>query len=206
MRIAIATLPAGRSFLLTLLVFLTLPLYAGSTREVHVTELVGGSALIVHATVSEFWYDYDESTDTVFTSFRLDVSDVLKGAAPAEDLVLSFMGGKWKGRRLAISDMRMPAVGEEGVYFIEQPGRRQVNPLYGWRQGHFVVRHSGADSGRQVYTADLNPIASVITDPEVRFSRSIDGVARGIRLADGDGSMKLSSFKKVIRDIARSGQ
>jgi hypothetical protein len=74
-----------------------------------------------------------------FTYFTFQVLDVMKGSYSDTTIELGFMGGLKGKFTLTVSDMRMPEVGERGVYFVEKVNVQQINPLYGWRQGHYLV-------------------------------------------------------------------
>lgn len=73
-----------------------------------------------------------------FITFRID--DLIKGSYASPTIELGFLGGTIGGQTLVISDLKMPQQGEEGVYFVESTSRRLVNPLYGWNQGHYLVK------------------------------------------------------------------
>jgi len=49
------------------------------------------------------------------------------------------MGGRIGELTLEVSDMRMPEVGERGIYFVETLNEQQIHPLFGWQQGHYLV-------------------------------------------------------------------
>ena len=73
-----------------------------------------------------------------FITFSID--DLIKGSYTSTTIELGFLGGETGGRTMIISDLTMPEAGEEGIYFVENTTRRQVNPLYGWHQGHYLVK------------------------------------------------------------------
>ena len=64
---------------------------------------------------------------------------------------------------MSISDMKVPQVGERGIYFVESLERSQVHPLYGWSQGHFIVEmdDTGAD---RVMTTRKQPVTGLTLD------------------------------------------
>jgi hypothetical protein len=56
-----------------------------------------------------------------------------------EQLELRFLGGADTELALDVSGQYVPAVGEQGLYFVTDPDRHQVNPLTGWGQGYFPI-------------------------------------------------------------------
>jgi hypothetical protein len=74
-----------------------------------------------------------------FTYFTFEVVDIIKGDYSDETIELGFMGGPQGDFILTVSDMRMPEIGEKGIYFVETLSEQQINPLIGWQQGHYLV-------------------------------------------------------------------
>jgi len=74
-----------------------------------------------------------------FTYFTFQIIEVIKGPHTGSTVELGFMGGKLNGFTLKVSGMRMPEIGERGVYFVENLSVQQINPLCGWQQGHCLV-------------------------------------------------------------------
>lgn len=81
----------------------------------------------------------DSSTGKPFTYFKFKIDDIIKGTYADKVIELGFMGGPQGDFTLTVSDMRMPEVGENGIYFVESLSKQQVNPLYGWHQGHYLI-------------------------------------------------------------------
>lgn len=73
-----------------------------------------------------------------FTYFTFEVIDVIKGDYSKKSIELGFMGGEKDGFTLEISDLNMPGENEWGIYFVESLNRLQINPFYGWDQGHYL--------------------------------------------------------------------
>jgi hypothetical protein len=74
-----------------------------------------------------------------FTYFTFEVIDVIKGSYSGNYIELGFAGGTLGGLTLSVSDMRMPEIGERGIYFVESLTQELVHPFYGWHQGHYLV-------------------------------------------------------------------
>ena len=76
-----------------------------------------------------------------FTYFTFDIIDLIKGSYSNPTIEIGFMGGTLGNITLEVSDMRMPEIGERGIYFVENIGEQQIHPLFGWQQGHYLLDH-----------------------------------------------------------------
>lgn len=74
-----------------------------------------------------------------FTYFTFKIIDLIKGSYSNTTIEIGFMGGSIGDITLEVSDMKMPEIGERGVYFVENIGEQQIHPLFGWQQGHYLV-------------------------------------------------------------------
>ena len=107
---------------------------------------------------------------------------------------------------LAIHGLKRPAIGERGVYFVEQTGRMQVNPLYGWDQGHYLVRREDGGPDR-VFTNHGLPVTAAAPAPSPTSLTLSRGVPVGVtvrRDAPGGSALSLSAFAAAVRDAARA--
>lgn len=92
-----------------------------------------------------------------YVTFRVD--DVIKGDSPST-LELRFLGGVHNGRITEVSGLRMPELGERGIYFVESVSRSLVNPLIGWSQGHYLIEEDSQGS-RRVTSNNNRPITAI---------------------------------------------
>src|SRR5690606_21891261 len=99
----------------------------------------------------------------IHTFVLFELVDVLKGSPQRSQVELAFLGGSLDGRRLQVTDMVIPALGETGFYFVESTTTPLVNPLLGWSQGHYLI-HRTADGGSVVTTAAGEPIIALEAD------------------------------------------
>ena len=181
---------------------------ASTVMQVGVTDLLQHSRLVVHGHVTEMWTSYDARRDTVFTNVRIDVEEVVKGQLQDDHVVIQYEGGSHGNMTVSIGGTLMPIPGEEGIYFIEDPDNVQVNPLYGWNQGHYVVRYSDDGQQKLIMTSDLRPvfgIAPVSLKNSVAFSK---GVPAGV---DVDASparepMTVGEFTSTLQQMLEAGQ
>ncbi len=141
-------------------------------------DLVDRSQLIFHGTVQSHHVTRAASSDAIVTKVAFRVLDTIKGRPHGTYVELEFLGGTLDGTTLSVSDLTIPPVGEEGIYFVEQFDHPQVHPLLGWWQGHFLVRYD--ERGRRITTTrDLEPVY----DFTPRHALQRDGISGGS--ADG---------------------
>ena len=175
---------------------------ASSVQQLSVSELVQGSDLIFKGHVLEL-RSLKDSTPEIFTRVTFQVQELIKGQNPGRRIELDFAGGTVGGLTLSISDMRIPKVGETGIYFVESTKRRQVHPLYGWDQGHFLVATN--KSGVEIVTTlDRRPVSAVLPDtPANDANPTHPTVVRGVSLAGSStNALSVEEFKQRIKQLA----
>ena len=124
---------------LTLFLFNVERAYGSTVIKVDFNQVVQGAELIFEGQILSKEVRLSPINDHPFTYFLYQVIDVIKGSYSNSTIELGFMGGELGDMVLEISDMRMPEVGERGIYFVETLREQQINPLYGWQQGHYLV-------------------------------------------------------------------
>jgi hypothetical protein len=135
-------------------------------------ELVFEGQVIQHNT-------QENAAGMVVTYVTFEVRDVVKGSFSEQFLELKFTGGTLNGQVMEVSGLRMPALDEEGIYFVESISRDLINPLIGWSQGHYIIN---ADEGeRRISTVDRMPVTEVL--PTGTIPRAIK---RPLTIIDGD--------------------
>ncbi|MDX8390518.1 MAG: hypothetical protein R8M38_08515 [Mariprofundaceae bacterium] len=123
-----------------LLLLFSLPVCASTVVKVTLQQAVAGSELIFEGRVLSKVSRTHSASGMPFSWFTFEVLDVVKGSYRQPTIELGFMGGSVDGASSLISDLKMPKVGERGIYFVESLARQQVHPLFGWSQGHYLVR------------------------------------------------------------------
>ena len=116
---------------------LAMPLHASSVKSVSVAEVANNSALIFEGRVSASRVVQQPGSKAIHTLIRFEVLDVLNGEYAEPSIELSFLGGSMGVVTMRVTDLNRPRVGDRGIYFVENPARSQVNPFYGWDQGHY---------------------------------------------------------------------
>ena len=177
-----------------------------SVRAVDMAEMLEQSALVFEGRVISLQARQDSGTGIIHTYVIFEVLDVLKGEYSNNTIELSFSGGTVGGATLAVGDMQMPAKGEKGVYFVESLQRRQVHPLYGWSQGHFVVVVDERGVER-VLTKTKRPVVSMQYRSQIR--RPSDGIALGLTVTEADDltkAMTITDFKQQLSTMLQTLQ
>lgn len=134
---------------------------ATSVEQISTDQLIAGSELVIDARVTAVQVRPAGPRALPYTYATLEVIDVIKGNYAKRAIELGFMGGTLQGQTFTITDMHPPQIGERGIYFIESLSRQQVHPLYGWDQGHYVVRADVPTGEYRVYTRALQPVTGM---------------------------------------------
>jgi hypothetical protein len=188
---------------------------ASSVVEVSMDEMLEQSQLVFEGTVTAI-IAKENSQKRIHTYVTFEVKDIIKGEYPGNTLTLRFLGGTVGDLTLAVSDMRLPQEGEHGIYFVESLERFQVNPLYGWSQGHFIVERDATGSER-VMTNRRLPVTGVMADmpdeqmtlAKERIQALSKGVSRDIVVAQegkDNRGMPVDEFKKALHKRMRRNQ
>jgi hypothetical protein len=168
-----------------LIVLLLMPISFGnatSVREVSMDEMLLQSQFVFEGTVTAIETRQNKQK-RIHTYVTFEIIEIIKGEYPDNTITLRFLGGTVDDVTLVVSDMRLPQQGEHGIYFVESLQRFQVNPLYGWSQGHFIVERDGTGSER-VMTNTRLPVSGVMEywsdEPNTLGKERIKTLSRGV--------------------------
>ena len=133
-----------RMFLCVVSVFALILIFTHSTFSSVIlkrtfSEVVNGAELVFEGRVISKETRLSPESGKPFTYYTFEILDVIKGTYAESFLEIGYMGGQWHGLKLEITEMKMPEVGEQGIYFVETLDKQQVHPLFGWQQGHYRV-------------------------------------------------------------------
>jgi len=181
---------------------------AASVRQISMDQMLRACEFVFQGRVTAIEVRQNEQR-RIHSYVTFAIEEVIKGQYSGDQITLSFLGGTVGDVTMAVSDMQLPERGERGVYFVESLKRAQVNPLYGWSQGHFLVERDEAGDDR-VMTSGRQPVLQVAGDEANRQTGSGEsrapalskGVARGVAIPEQSGvhkGMVLSDFKKALR-------
>jgi hypothetical protein len=195
----------GKSARLAAVMAATLSVALGSVVEqVTVEQMLKNSQLVFEGTVIGISPHLNPSSSEIETDIAFRVSAVIKGSFSEPVIVLTFSGGTVGTITQRIGDMHMPAYGEHGVYFVESLARKQVHPLYGWDQGHFLVKRN--DSGVDIVTTlNSRPVLSLQTAKQDAAKGFSNRIAIGVQIANeatDARALSIEQFKYNLRQIA----
>jgi hypothetical protein len=185
------------------LVFSTL-VEAATVRHIGTNELVSGSQVIVHGRIVEKWSEAGPTSGTIVTRVVLQITEVIKGADADSTIVLTFLGGTLGDLRQHIDGSNVPDLGEEGIYFLEDPSRFLINPIYGWTQGHFTVtedRHVRTYAGKSVYGLR----AKYAPEPLEFSHHHASGVETEADTKEQE-ALDVAEFKSLVRAMVESSE
>jgi hypothetical protein len=123
--------------LVSALLLLTIPARATVLVQLTLDELVASSELIFIGVATES--STSAVGDVVYTTVRFNIEQVIAGETEGQVLELRFLGGSSGSHTTEVASQYIPAVGDRGLYFVDDTTRDLVNPLSGWSQGHFPL-------------------------------------------------------------------
>lgn len=131
-------LPAScRALLCVGLVLLAWGAQATTRLVLTLEELIDNSALIFTGTVDEIIVTAEDGI--AYSTVRFVVDDVIEGDSSLDTIELRFVGGATATTQTEVAGQFIPAVGAEGLWFVDDVSRELVNPLTGWSQGYFPI-------------------------------------------------------------------
>jgi hypothetical protein len=183
-------------------------LNAASVRAVSMDELVQQSQFVFEGTVTGI-EARENDRKRIHTYVTFKISEIVKGQYTDNVITLRFLGGTVGDNSMSVSDQRIPQVGEQGIYFVESLDRFQVNPLYGWSQGHFILERDLSGTQRVMTNRGL-PVRGVIDNKQSNKIAADDentqplsnGVTTGIMVdteKNVENGMKADDFKTILR-------
>ena len=193
------------TFMRTLLLMLLLPALAGasSIRQLDLQTLTDTAELVFQGRVVASKVIHPPGSRVLRTQITFEVEEVIKGDYPNETLTLSFLGGSLGGRSLRVTDLTLPKVGEEGIYFVESTTRPMVNPLVGWHQGHYLIERTAGQE--RMTTSEGEPLYGIEGRRALRsWGISTRGAALGLRLEAADPKEKPltpAQFKAQLQEL-----
>ncbi len=191
---------------LLLLCSLALPIQASTISSVSIAEATNQSALIFEGRVSASRVVRQPDSRVIHTLITFEVLDVLKGDFTDSNIELSFLGGSKGDITMHVADLNRPAMGERGIYFVENPNRNQVNPLYAWDQGHYLLKYQ-ASLGRMAVTTRKGDLIYAVDAKSVAATSALSkGVASGIQISastSADKPLSAVAFKQQVREMLK---
>ena len=182
------------------------PVVASSVLQFTFDELNDHADLIIEGRVVAAQSRVEYPGGRIATYVRIAVLERLKGPDVGSEVELRFAGGTVGGLSLEIADMRLPAVGEVGIYFVESLRERQVHPLVGWSQGHFLERNDKKTGLPGVFTPAGKAVLGIGRAASVVQRRPVlSGTGTALEVLTEDAptasrpAMSATEFKDTIR-------
>ncbi len=195
-------------FLLTLLCASSA--WSTSIQQLDFNQLVGRAEMVFEGRVISSISRWNTAETEIVTEVRFEVLDVIKGDFNQSTLLLEFLGGRVGEQSMAIEAMVYPQAGEQGVYFVESLSRKQVNPLLGWSQGHFLVEND------EVLTNDKQPVVAIDETERALTGHLSEGRASGVVAKKKSGSgaaqqtasgaLSVLNFKNTIKQLGEASE
>ena len=158
------------------------PVAASTVEQVHLSEMLSRSELIFEGRVIGHSIELVGSGMRTWVEFA--VEDVVKGPPVGRTLRVAFLGGSHDGVTFEVVGLRVPEVGEHGIYFIESVRRLLVNPIYGWDQGRLRILHD-AKGRERVVDARGRPVVGLRGESPGSTSPALRAIGTGAGPADG---------------------
>jgi hypothetical protein len=146
--------------------------------------LIDQSEIIVHGRVTGSWPAWDSKHKYIWTHYRIEVLDPIRGN-PGASLVVSEPGGALDGVYMTISGALDYSVGEEAVVFL-------------YRTPIGYLRATGSGQGKYTVTREMRVRANLKGLEMLRGDTS-----RGVPLSTLDG-LSVAGFKARLRETIRS--
>ena len=137
------------------------------------------------------------------TCVLLEISEVFKGSHSDDTVELCFLGGISGEYTVRVANMQYPKLDEKGIYFVKSLARQYSNPLYGWKQGHFLIETDVNTSRELVITADRQPVTGITLEEAPAHALST-GVASGVKTTDRlqlGKAWTVQEFKQNLRSM-----
>jgi hypothetical protein len=135
------------------------------------------------------------------TCVLIEINEVFKGRHSDDTVDLCFLGGISGEYTVKVANLQYPELDEKGIYFVKSLTRQYANPLYGWKQGHFLIETDHHTSIEHVLTADRQPVAGITLEEAPSYGLST-GVAIGVKTTDRLQTGKawtVEEFKQKLR-------
>jgi hypothetical protein len=177
---------------------LCVAVHATSVRLPSFEELVDGSSLVFRGRVTavQSGWSGDGSQRHLATRVTFQIERAIKGDA-APTLTLEFMGGERDGRRQEIAGLPRFAVGDRGVFFVENREGR-LCPITRLRHGRYRLARDDASGVEHVTRDDGSPLLAVADVREPLADSAAQ--RRAVSVAE---TMTLDEFERAIVNRAR---
>jgi len=191
------------AFLVSSLVLFPSLSIATTIRKVTFEELLQYAELVFEGRVIAVESVMAPNSHLPRTCVLFEISEIFKGNQSDDTVDLCFLGGISGEYTVQVADMQYPKLDEKGIYFVKSLARQYANPLYGWKQGHFLIETDPDTFREHVMTAGRQPVTGITLEeaPPYRLST---GVASGVKTTDRlqiGKAWTVEEFKQNLRSM-----
>jgi hypothetical protein len=169
-------------FVFSLVLFPSLSI-ATTIRAVTFEEMLKYTEFVFEGQVIAIEYVMYPDSPLPRTCVLFEINEVFKGSYSGDTVDLCFLGGVSGGYKVQVARMQYPKLDEKGIYFVKSLAHQYANPLYGWKQGHFLIETDRYTSRQHVITADRQPVTGITLEKVPVYGLST-GVASGVKITD----------------------
>jgi hypothetical protein len=174
---------------------------ATTIRVVTFEELLQYAEFVFEGQVIAVEYVMPPNSHLPRTCVLIEINEVFKGRDLNDTVDLCFLGGISGEYTVKVANMQYPKLDEKGIYFVKSLAHQYVNPLYGWKQGHFLIETNPYTSKEHVITADRQPVTGITLEKAPSYGLST-GVAIGVKTTDRlqiEKAWTVEEFKQNLR-------
>ena len=174
---------------------------ATTIRVVTIKELLRYSEFIFEGQVMAVEHVIPLNSHLPRTCVLIEVNEVFKGSHSDDTVDFCFLGGVSGEYTVKVENMQYPKLDEKGIYFVKSLAGQYANPLYGWKQGHFLIETDPYTSREHVLTADRQPVNGITLEETPSHDLST-GVAVGVKTTDRlqiERAWTVEEFKQNLR-------
>jgi hypothetical protein len=156
---------------------------ATTIRAVTFKELLQYSEFVFEGQVIAVEHVIPPNSHLPRTCVLIEINEVFKGRHSDDTVDLCFLGGISGEYTVKVANMQYPKLDEKGIYFVKSLEIQYANPLYGWKQGHFLIETDPSTSREHLLTADRQPVTGITFEEAPSYGLST-GVAIGVKTTE----------------------
>lgn len=190
--------------------FLCFPLasYSSVYQSLTINEVISDSEFVFEGKVIDLEYKTPTDRNRMYTYITFQINDIIKGNYTQETIEIRYPGGKNGDQIEQVTDMIIPQVGEEGIYFVKSLIKHYIHPLTGWAQGQMNIE-TDPSGKKRVYSTSGESISGInprIPTPKKDAQEDFNSnVPLGIRTSKHkQQAMSVDDVKTQLKGIINS--
>jgi hypothetical protein len=179
---------------------------ATSIRAVTFKELLQYAEFVFEGQVIAVEHVSPPDSHLPLTCVLIEINEVFKGRHSGDTVDLCFLGGISGQYTVKVANIQYPELDEKGIYFVKSLEDQYANPIYGWKQGHFLIETDPDTSREYMLTADRQPVTGIALEEAPSYGIST-GVAIGVKTTDRlqiGKAWTVEDFKQNLRLMLRA--